>query len=132
MTKKRKNPLDNIPDQSSTPESQPTSRRRRPSFNTPTDQINPADVQQIGTPEPKTTDPRKAGKYKREAITLPPAQVEHIKQLAEENQMSKLAFYRWLVDIALQQYDTGQRPDLPIIVAQEATKAHWSSKPEES
>jgi len=70
-----------------------------------------------------------AGQYKRWTATLPPEQVEHIKKLARQNDMSALAFFRWMVDLALVRYEEGARPEVTErVVRGEAKLGHWSSK----
>lgn len=125
-------PLDQIED--STPPTNPatrSSRRRGRNFDTPTDQVQQNEVRAVSPkqqPQTGKKDKRVAGKYYREAIALPPEQVELIKQLAAENDMSKLAFYRWLIDQALLDYEDGHRPNLDqFIRTTEAAKGHWSS-----
>lgn len=125
------NPLDQIDDsQPANPAARSSRRRGRGrEFDTPTDQVNQTEVKAV-TPQPAgdKKDKRVAGKYYREAIALPPEQVDLIKRLAAENGMSKLAFYRWLIDQALLDYEDGHRPNLDqFIRTTEAAKSHWSS-----
>jgi hypothetical protein len=70
-----------------------------------------------------------AGQYKRWTVTLPPGQIEVIKEAAEAEGMSTLAFVRWLIDAALAAYEDGERPKIvERVVRGEAEKSHWSSQ----
>jgi hypothetical protein len=58
-----------------------------------------------------TADTTRAGNYRRKTITLPPAQIDYIEELAADERLGKLAFYRWLIDQGLQAYEDGNRPE---------------------
>ena len=70
----------------------------------------------------------KAGDYVRQTITIPPTQRDLLKQLAKDNQVSLLSFYRWLLDKGLQAYENGDRPQPAEPVYREVQMGHWSSK----
>lgn len=70
-----------------------------------------------------------AGKYQRVQFLLPPAQVDHINNLADQFGMSRVSFQRWLVDQALLSVERGVRPEVEVRQVQgEAKKGHWSSQ----
>ena len=70
----------------------------------------------------------RAGKYDRKTITLPPQQIEFIAQEAEKHGIGILAFYRWLIDVALLEYEKGVVPIPPSQVVHETETKHWSSE----
>lgn len=74
-------------------------------------------------------DPSRAGRFRRTTVTLPDQQVEYLDQIADEHNLSRLGLIRWLIDIALQAYDDGARPEvIRQITSREAKKEHWSSE----
>jgi hypothetical protein len=76
-----------------------------------------------------TDDKMMAGKYKRQQILLPPAQLQYIAGKAAELGMSQQAFYRWLIDYALAAVEQGERPEVTTrTVLGEAVKRHWTSE----
>lgn len=70
----------------------------------------------------------KAGEYIRQTITILQGQRELIKKLANENRVSLLSFYRWLLDQGLQAYEAGERPLPSDPVYSDVEMGHWSSK----
>ncbi len=101
-----------------------TPRSRRSSrFNAPTDNLSKRDVRRASTKRVMI------GQYQRKTITLPPEQVDYIKELAEQEGVGILEFYRWMIDTALMLYEEGERPQVSYReVRGEAAKGHWSSQ----
>ena len=117
--RKFSNPLDELTD----PTPNPTPKPRRKRFDAPTQSITTTDLQQA------SPDKLAAGQYRRKTITLPPAQLDYIKEIAHENHLSVLATYRWLIDIALDLYEDGERPQVEIRqIRGEALRKHWTSE----
>lgn len=125
MPKKFKSPLDQLKKTPKKPPSSNPAPRRRKAFSAPTDTLTDSDIH-TASGHAKAS---KAGQYQRKTITLPPQQIDYITQLAQENQLSTLAFYRWLIDHALNCYEAGDRPEIVIReVRGEARKSHWSGQ----
>lgn len=82
----------------------------------------------VASDETKVPKSMRAGDYIRQTITILPEQKKLIKKLAKENQVSLLAFYRWLLDQGLQVYEEGERPLPSEPVYSDVAMGHWSSK----
>lgn len=84
----------------------------------------------VASDEAKVPKSMRAGAYVRQTITVLSEQKKLIKKLAKENQVSLLAFYRWLLDQGLQAYEDGERPLPSDPVYSDVEMGHWSSKGE--
>lgn len=110
--------LDAIPDPSPA-----TKKQKRQPFSTGLEGMPAGDAARA------TSSKSMAGRYKRMTITLLPGQIQHVRDLAERERMGLLEFVRWLIDLALQEYEVGRRPELEArVIRGEAKKGHWSSK----
>jgi hypothetical protein len=74
-----------------------------------------------------TSDSVRAGQYDRKTITLPPEQIAHIDKLRKIEGIGVLAFYRWLIDQGLQNYEDGIRPTPQDKAIHDLQMRHWSS-----
>lgn len=74
----------------------------------------------------------RAGQYVRENITLAEAQKRYIRDVvAKELGVSALEAYRWLIDLGLQAYEDGIRPETEVVTTLTRTRAkkgHWTSQ----
>jgi hypothetical protein len=95
----------------------------RKSFDSPTSRLSKEVVRQ--TTRSAAT---RAGQYDRKTITLPPEQIAYIDQVRKEAGIGVLAFYRWLIDQGLQNYENGSRPNPEPDVIHDLQMGHWSSK----
>jgi hypothetical protein len=104
----------------------PAARRggKKPDFANPTRSMGRGTVQRARGGK----DTTKAGQYMRKTITLLPEQVDYIKELAEQDDVGILAFYRWLVDQGLLAYERGERPTPEREVAQDVRLKHWTGR----
>jgi len=70
-----------------------------------------------------------AGKRKRVQFFLPPEQHQYIIRCANQEGMGVMEFRSWLVDVALQAYDKGMRPEMDEVVTRKRAKlTHTTSK----
>lgn len=108
------------------PKYDPLKNMRSGSFDSPTNRLNKETVR-------KTTrsTATRAGQYDRKTITLPPEQIAYIDQVRKELGIGVLAFYRWLIDQGLQNYENGHRPSPTPDVIHDLQTGHWSSKNDE-
>lgn len=81
----------------------------------------------VAPEEKKVPRSMKAGSYVRQTITILPKMRKLIKKLATENRVSLLAFYRWLLDLGLQAYEDGARPEPSEPTYTNVKMGHWSS-----
>lgn len=124
---KFEDPLKSLRQMQQEAEREPAARKgqaaRKPDF------LNPLAAISAGEAARAVESRSMAGQYKRVTYTLPPAQVSYIKQLADENGMSGLSFVRWLIDLALAEYENGARPEVETrVVRGEARMQHWTSQ----
>ena len=124
---KFEDPLKSLREMQQETEREPATRKgratRRPDF------LDPLGAISAGEAARAVDSSSMAGQYKRVTYTLPPAQVAYIKELAQENGMSGLAFVRWLIDLALAEYEQGTRPEVETrVVRGEARMQHWTSQ----
>ena len=56
-----------------------------------------------------------AGQYIRRQFTFLPAQLDKLAEVAEELNLSQNAAARWLVDVGLEAYMSGERPDIEVV-----------------
>lgn len=92
-------------------------------FDLPFGQVTAKDVAKA------TQDRSMAGQYKRKTINLPPEQVKYIRQIAKQEGMGLLETYRWLIDLAIRHYETGEHPEIEGRTERlVARKTHWSSQ----
>ncbi|MEM7113579.1 MAG: hypothetical protein AAF614_14165 [Chloroflexota bacterium] len=76
-----------------------------------------------------TDDRSMAGQYKRKQILIPPAQLDYIRDKAQELGLSQAALFRWLIDYGLTAIDEGILPEVQVVqVRGEARKYHWTSE----
>ena len=76
-----------------------------------------------------TDDRSMAGQYKRKQILIPPAQLNYIRDKAQELGLSQAALFRWLIDYGLTAIDEGIYPEVEVVqVRGEARKYHWTSE----
>ena len=104
----------------------PLENMRKGSFDSPTNRLSKEAVR-------KTTrsTATRAGQYDRKTITLPPEQIAYIDQIRKDAGIGVLAFYRWLIDQGLQNYEGGARPSPTPDVIHDLQMGHWSSKGDE-
>jgi hypothetical protein len=101
----------------------PSSSKRTKTFDSPTERLSARQVAEV------TQSKSLAGKYMRKTLTLPPEQIHYINKMAEQEDIGLLEFYRWLIDLGLQAYENGARPEVRSkTVRGEARKEHWSSQ----
>lgn len=53
-----------------------------------------------------------AGQYIRRTFTFTPGQLQRIKAVARELHIAETGIARWLIDVGLQEWDKGVRPEL--------------------
>lgn len=92
-------------------EEEPSPRKPRREFSDLVARVRHSEVSNVTASEYK-----RAGRYYRKTILLPPEQIEYIDELRRREGVGVLEFYRWLIDIALQQYEAGARPE-PVAAA---------------
>ncbi len=118
--KKKRTP--SLPDRELFPAISPSARKTRPT-------VPRQAVHEAVRPE---SPGMRAGQYVRENITLTEAQKRYIRDVvAKELDVSALEAYRWLIDLGLQAYEAGSRPETEIvstITRSRAKKGHWSSQ----
>lgn len=73
----------------------------------------------------------RAGQYDRKTITLLPNQIAYIDEIRREEGVGVLAFYRWLIDQGLQNYEAGARPQPADTPIHDLHTGHWSSQPDD-
>ena len=104
----------------------PKSRGQKQSgkrFDSPADRLSASQVAEV------TQNKSRAGRYMRKTLTLPPEQIHYISELADQEQIGLLEFYRWLIDVGLQAYEEGARPEVESkTVRGEAKKKHRTSQ----
>ena len=97
--------LDDIPDDVS----RPRQKKKRPSisdFDSPLEDVSRQEMQKVTGQK----DYVRAGQYERQTITLNPEMRRRIKQVAREDGISLLGFYRFLLASALKAYEEGRLP----------------------
>lgn len=105
-------------------EEPPKPRKRATGFNSPLDDVSASDTSKA------MKSKMRAGIYNRKTITLMAEQQEYIEEVvAAEIGMSGLETYRWLLDIALDLYEQGTRPEAKRVVTKTVPKKkHWTSE----
>lgn len=63
-----------------------------------------------------------AGKRKRVQFFIPPEQHQYIIRCAKKEGMGVMEFRAWLIDLALQAYDKGMRPEMDEVVTRKRVK----------
>ncbi|MGB1252361.1 MAG: hypothetical protein ACPG8W_17205 [Candidatus Promineifilaceae bacterium] len=63
-----------------------------------------------------------AGKRKRVQFFLPPEQHQYILNCSQTEGMGVMEFRSWLIDVALQAYDNGLRPEMDTVVTRKRAK----------
>lgn len=53
-----------------------------------------------------------AGQYIRRTFTFTPGQLRRIKEIARELHIAETGIARWLIDVGLQAWEEGERPEL--------------------
>ncbi|MCI0397499.1 MAG: hypothetical protein L0332_23630 [Chloroflexi bacterium] len=99
---------------------------KKKQFDSATQRLSRQSVRQATTP-----DSVQAGQYDRKTITLPPEQIAYIDRLRKAEGIGVLAFYRWLIDQGLQNYERGARPEPQDKAVHDLRLGHWSSGGEE-
>jgi hypothetical protein len=56
-----------------------------------------------------------AGQFVRRQFLFTPSQLDMIVRVAEELNLSQNAAARWLVDVGLEAYTNGERPDIEVV-----------------
>lgn len=56
-----------------------------------------------------------AGQYVRRQFTFLPAQLDKLAEVADELNLSQNAAARWLIDVGLEAYMNGERPDIEVV-----------------
>ena len=93
---------------------------KKKQFDSATERLSRDTVRQAITPGSFQT-----GQYDRKTITLPPD--DHIDRLRKKEGVGVLAFYRWLIDQGLQNYEQGARPQPQDRAIHDLQFGHWSS-----
>lgn len=83
--------------------------------------LNPNDAAKLSSPKSM------AGTRKRVQFFLPPEQHNYIIDCAAQEGMGVMEFRSWLVDMALQAYDGGKRPEMDEIVTRKRAKMNHST-----
>lgn len=120
--KKKQKP--SLPDRELFPALSQTPARRQPQATVPRQAVHEA-----VRPE---SEGMRAGQYIRENITLPEAQKHYIRDtVAKDLGLSALETYRWLIDLGLQAYEAGSRPETEVVMTltrARTKKEHWTSQ----
>jgi hypothetical protein len=95
---------------------------KKKQFDSATERLSRDTVRQAITPGSV-----QAGQYDRKTITLPPQQIDYIDRLRKKEGVGVLAFYRWLIDQGLQNYEQGARPQPQDRAVHDLQLEHWSS-----
>lgn len=98
-------------------------RKEKKRFDNPTDGLEAEDVLEA------TQSKLRAGQYVRMSVTVPPKQRRLLEEISRKEQLSVNAFVRWALDLALDAYEQGERPEVTEVITRgEAVKRHWSSQ----
>ncbi|MCA9966641.1 MAG: hypothetical protein KC423_20470 [Anaerolineales bacterium] len=118
------NLVNNLDDLNATvPRPAATPRRGRKTFVEESIQPSARDIALV------TDDRSMAGQYKRKQILIPPAQLNYIRDKAQDLGLSQAALFRWLLDYGLMAIDQGVFPEVEVVeVRGEARKYHWTSQ----
>lgn len=81
-------------------------RRKMGDFSNPLDAVSEQDkAKSVGSS-------LVAGQYIRRTFTFTPGQLKRIKAIARETHVAETGIARWLIDVGLQAWEDGLRPDL--------------------
>lgn len=72
-----------------------------------------------------------AGDYKRKTLLLYPGVIDYVAKLARKEGLGLMAFWRWLIDQGLQNYEDGARPipeEEPQTVVHDVKLDHWTAR----
>lgn len=82
--------------------SKPSKKR----FDRPTDRLKNETVR-----ETTTAASSQAGQYDRKTLTFRPEVIARVREIGQRERVGLLAMFRWLVDMGLEAYDRGERPE---------------------